>query len=85
MAAENQNDKARKDVALKNNAPFRLYISKINNTLVNNAEDLDIVMSMNNLLEYSDNCSVTSERLWNYLREKIGGVYDNVSHGKSFE
>ena len=85
MAAENQNDKARKDVALKNNAPFRLYISKINNTLVNNAEDLDIVMSMNNLLEYSGNCSVTSERLWNYLREKIGGVYDNVSQGKSFE
>ena len=62
-----------------------MYISKINNTLVNNAENFDIVMSMNNLLEYSDNYSVTSERLWNYLREKIGGVYDNVSHGKSFE
>ena len=40
---------------------------------------------MNNLLEYSDNYSVTSERLWNYLREKIGGVYVNVSQGKSFE
>ena len=62
-----------------------MYISKINNTLVNNAENFDIVMSMNNLLEYSDNYSVTSERLWNYLREKIGGVYDNVSQGKSFE
>ena len=62
-----------------------MYISKINNTLVNNAEDLDIVMSMNNLLEYSDNYSVTSERLWSYLRENIGGVYDNVSQGKSFE
>ena len=85
MAAENQNDKARKDVALKNNAPFTLYISKINNTLLNSAEDLDIVMSMNNLLEYSDNYSVTSERLWSYLRENIGGVYDNVSQGKSFE
>ena len=31
-----------------------------NNTFVDNAEDLDIVMSMYNLLEYSDNYSMTS-------------------------
>ena len=32
--AANKNDKAKKDVAFKNNAPFRSYISKINSTLV---------------------------------------------------
>ena len=44
-----------KKLALKKNAPFLSCISKINNTLINNAEDLDIVMPMYNLLEYSKN------------------------------
>ena len=34
-----------------NNSPFRSCISKINNTLIDNAEDLDIVMPMYKLLE----------------------------------
>ena len=37
--------------AFKNNAPFKSFISKPNSTLINNAEDLDIVMPMYNLLE----------------------------------
>ena len=44
-----------KKLAFKNNAPFIGCISKINNTLVDNVEDLDIVMPMYNLLEYSKN------------------------------
>ena len=44
-----------KKIAYKNNAPFVSCISKINNTLIDNAEDLDIVMAMYNLLEYSKN------------------------------
>ena len=36
-------------LAFKNNAPFTNYISKINNVLIDNAEDLDIVMPMYNL------------------------------------
>ena len=44
-------------LVLKNNAPFRSCLSKINNTFIDNAEDLDIVMSMYNLLEYSENYS----------------------------
>ena len=52
----NSNDaNCNKKLALKNNAPFTSWISKINNTLINNAEDLDIVMPMYNLLEYSKN------------------------------
>ena len=42
-----------KKLAFKNNAPFISYISKINNTLINNAEDLDIVMPKYNLNEYN--------------------------------
>ena len=40
-------------LAFKNNAPFTNCISKINNVLIDNAEDLNVVMSMYNLLEYS--------------------------------
>ena len=36
-------------------APFTNCISRINNVLIDNAEDLDIVMLMNNLLEYKTN------------------------------
>ena len=42
-------------LAFKNNAPFTNFISKINNVLTDNAEDLDVVMLMHNLLEYSKN------------------------------
>ena len=47
----NEKNKAQKNVAFKNNAPFTSCISKINSTLIDNAEDLDKVMSMYNLLE----------------------------------
>ena len=43
---------AEKHVVFKNKAPFRSCISKINSTLIYNAEDLDIVMPMYNLLKY---------------------------------
>ena len=48
----------RKDVAFKNIASFRSYISKINNTLIGNAEDLDIVMLMYNLYKYNTSTSM---------------------------
>ena len=40
---------------IKNDAPFTSRILKINNTLIDDAEDLDIVMPMYNLLEYRKN------------------------------
>ena len=45
-------------------------ISKINNVLIDNAEDLDAAMSMSNLLEYSKNYKKTTGSLWNYYRDK---------------
>ena len=39
-----------KKIAFENNAPFVSCVSKINKTQIDNAEDLDIVMPMYNLL-----------------------------------
>ena len=60
----------------KNYAPFTNCISKINNTQVDNAKDIDIVMPMYNLIEYSDNYSKTSGSLWQYCKE-IPAVNDD--------
>ena len=57
-------------LAFKNNAPFTNCISKINNVLIDNAEDLDVVMLMYNLLEYSKNYRKTTGSLWNYYRDE---------------
>ena len=83
--AANEKNKAEKNVAFKNNVTFRSCISKINSTLIENAKDLDIVMLMYNLLEYSENYSMTSGSLWNYYRDEIDGVDDNASDDKSFK
>ena len=58
-----------KKVIFKNCAPFTNCISKINNTQIDNAEYIDIVIPMHNLIEYSDNCSKTSGSLWQYCKE----------------
>ena len=63
--------KRNKEVILKNYAPSTEHISRINNTQVDNAKDLDSVIPMyNNLIEYSDNYSKTSESLWQYYRDE---------------
>ena len=65
-----------KKVIFKNLAPFTNCISKINNTQIDNAEYIDIVMPMYNLIEYSDNYSKTSGSLWQYCKD-IPAVNDN--------
>ena len=60
-------DKIRnKKLISKNIAPFRSCISEINNTFIDNVEEFDMVMPMYNLLEYSNNNSLTSGSLRNY-------------------
>ena len=71
-AANNTNKK----VIFKSCAPFANCISKINNTQVDNAKDIDIVMPMYNLIEYSDNYSKTSGSLWQYFKD-IPAVNNN--------
>ena len=81
----NEDDKAKKNVAFKNDAPFRSCISKITSTLTDNAEDLDIVMTIYNLLKYSQNYSMISGNLSNCCRDEIDNDNDNASGGKLFK
>ena len=53
-------DERDKDVMFKNCASFTKCTSRINNTDIDNAQDIDIVMPMYNLIEHSDNYSKTS-------------------------
>ena len=71
-AANNTNKK----VIFKNCAPFINCISKINNTDIDNAKYIDIVIPMHNFIEYSDNYSKTSGRLWQYYKD-IPAVNDD--------
>ena len=58
-----------KKLTVNNNASFRPCILKISNAFIDNVEDLDRVMPMYSLLEYSDNYSMTSGSSWNYYRD----------------
>ena len=60
----------KESVAFKNNAPFINCISKIDGVQIDNAEDLDVVIPMYNLLEYSKNYRKTTGSLRNYYRDK---------------
>ena len=64
-AANNVSEK----VKFKNCDPLINCISKINNTQIDNAEYIDIVMPMYNLIEYSDNYPKTSGSLWQYSKK----------------
>ena len=61
-------------------APFTNGISRINNTEVDEAHDIDVVMPMYNLIEYSDNYSKTSGISWQYCRDEpaIDAAYCNI-------
>ena len=67
-ATSGEADERDKGVELKNCAPFTNCIRDINNTQGHNAKDIDIMMPMYNLIEYSDNYARTSGSLWQYYR-----------------
>ena len=75
--ADADTNNTNKKVIFKNCAPFTICISEINNTQAGNAKDIDIVMPMYNLIEYSDNYSKTSGSLWQYCKD-IPAVNNNV-------
>ena len=57
-------------LVLKNCAPFTKCNLEINDDHVNTAENLDIVMPMYNLIEYSDNYQDSSATLYQYKRDE---------------
>ena len=79
-----------KKVAFKNNAPIISSMTKISGELIENAEDLDIVMPIYNLLEYIKNYRKTSGSLLNYYRdesnsEEVEGVNFSIQNSTSFD
>ena len=60
----------KKSVIFKNCAPFIIWISKLNNTEIDYAQNIDIVMLIYNLLKYRDNYLKTYGSLWQYYKDK---------------
>ena len=69
--ANNIRDKRNRPLILKNNASFVSCIIRINGELIEDADDLDIVIPMYNLLEYSKNYRKTIGSLYNYYRDEL--------------
>ena len=80
--AARQLDEKNKGVIFKNCAPFTKYISRINGTDNDNSQDIDTLMPMYNLIEYSDNYSKTSGSLWQYYKDDPN---DNIAQSESFK
>ena len=78
-----QNKPANSVVAFKNCAPFRTCDVTINDELVEKAEDLDIVMPMYNLLEYSDNYQNSTGSLYQFKRDEPPDDNANVGNATS--
>ena len=83
-AAARQADERNKGLVFKNCAPVINYISEINNTQIDNAKDIDIVLPMYNLIEYSDNYAKTTGSLWQYFRDDLVDD-DDIENSKSFK
>ena len=81
-AAARQADERDKGLAFKNCAPFTSCKSNINNVEIDYCRDINIVMPMYNLIEYSDNYAKTSGSLWQYYRDEPN---DNLADSKSFK
>ena len=79
--AARQADKRNKGVIFKNCALFTKCINRINNTEIDNAKDIDIVMPMYNLIEYSDNYPKTGN-LYQYYKDYPN---DNIIRSESFK
>ena len=80
--AEKRADETGKGVTFKNCAPFVKCINRMNNTEIDNAKDIDVVMPVYNLIEYSDNYSKTSGSLWQYYKDEPNY---NIADSESFK
>ena len=70
LEGDNDANKRNKNLAFKNNAPFINCVSKVNGVKIDNAEYLDVVMAMYNLLEYGKNYRKETESLWYYYGDE---------------
>ena len=80
--AATQADERDKGVAFKNCAPFTSCKSDINDVDIDYCHDIDIVMPIYNLIEYSDNYAKTSGSLWPYYRDELN---NNLADSESLK
>ena len=81
-ATAREADERNKGITLKNCAPFINCKSEINNTEIDVAKDIDIVMPVYNLLEYSNYYSETLGSLWQYFKDEPN---DNLTDSESLK
>ena len=77
VAGNNLRDRQNRPLILKNIVPFISCITRINGELIEDADDLDIVMPMYSLLEYSKNYRKTIGSLYNCYRDELSDDTDN--------
>ena len=72
-------------VAFKNCAPFTKCITKIDGTTIDDAEDLDLVMPMYNLIEHNSNYSETTASLWFYFKDEATNFNADIANDNNFK
>ena len=77
-----QQNRENKNFIFKNCTPFTDCITKINSTMIENANNIDLAMPMYNLIEYSDNYEKTSGSLWQFKKDEPN---DNINDSESFK
>ena len=75
--ADNIRHKRNRPLILKNIAPFVSCITRINGELIEDADELDIVMSMYNLFEHSKNYRKIIGSLYSYYRDELSDDADD--------
>ena len=77
-----QDDINNKQVIFKNSAPFTVCTTQINNTQIEDAKDFEVVILMYDLIEYSNNYSVTTASLWQYHKDEAKSL---ITYSSSFK
>ena len=72
-------------VSFKNCVPFTKCTTKIDGATIDDAEDLDLVMPMYKLIQYSSNYSEATGSLWFYSKEKAIDFNNNIENTDDFK
>ena len=72
-------------VSFKNWALFTKCMTDIGGATIDDTEDLDLVMSMCNVIEYSSNYSETTRSLWLYTKDEVSDFKNNVANTNDFK
>ena len=72
-------------VAFNNCAQFTKCITKIDEKIIDDAENLDLVMQMHNLTEYSSDYSETTESFWFYSKDEATDFNNSIANTEDFK